>query len=221
MSPPRRGATCSCPTACSSDKQIMRNLQQTMKGFRRSAFVLLLPAMLFLSACDRSTMEDDHDALTRAVIEIRATNEVIAEWTVQTGWNVDELRPIPANEPGGERMTVDGPRASLTVRLYDEVGNEFDIRTVSNVDGVRTCTEYSARYTISGGSSNVIAWPPLIEGGLVSMFVNRAGGERVAIFHCDHVYIYPEASGETRLQLQLWHLDHADAATDPLTLVVE
>jgi hypothetical protein len=192
-----------------------------MTRLNRFFLLLALPVALTLSACDRSPVDEEHDELTRAVIEIRATGEVVAEWTVQNGWNVDELRPLPSEGAGGERLSVDGPRASLTVRLFDEDGDEFDIRTVSNVAGVRTCTDYSVRYRVSGGNTNVIAWPPIVEGGIVTSFVNLNSGDRVAIFHCDHIHIYPEVAGETQFQLQLWHLDHDDAATDPLTLVVE
>jgi hypothetical protein len=189
---------------------------------RHIAFALVLPALLLLSACDRHPHDHGHADLTRVVLEIRATDEAIAEWTIQDGWNVNELRPIPATAAGGERLSVDGPRASLTVRLFGEGGEELDIGTVSrDADGTRTCTDYSARYRVEGGNTNVIAWPPIVEGGMVTKSVMLATGERVDIFHCDHIHIYPEASGETQFQIQLWHLDHDDAATDPLTLVVD
>lgn len=192
-------------------------------GSRLVALIFVLPLLVVYTGCNDDHLDDDHDELSRVTIEIRATGQQIAEWQPGTGWDVDELLPLPADAGGSQALWADGPNASLNVRMFDDHGDEFEMATISrdDVTGVRQCTEFSAQYTVAtGASQDVIAWPPLIEGGEVSQFALRKDGSRVGIFHCNHVHVYPEEAGETRIQFQLWHINHPDEATDPILVRV-
>jgi len=86
-------------------------------------------------------------------------------------------------------------RVSLGARVYDGSGQE---RALSQ-------GEYSVRWALAPNAP-------------VGVVVNDdSRGDR---FHGDHIHIYGQAPGTTRIQLVLWHADHADGATPPIEIQV-
>lgn len=87
-------------------------------------------------------------------------------------------------------------RASLGARIYDDDNQQL---------------------TLTEGGENSIRWAlaPNAPAGVIVTDDSR--GQR---FHGDHVHIYGQAAGTTRIQFLLWHFDHADGATDPIEIRV-
>jgi hypothetical protein len=44
--------------------------------------------------------------------------------------------------------------------------------------------------------------------------------DRDNIFHGDHVHIYGQGLGTTQIQFELWHVDHVENATTPISITV-
>jgi hypothetical protein len=44
--------------------------------------------------------------------------------------------------------------------------------------------------------------------------------DRDGLFHGDHVHVYGEAAGTTQIRFELWHVDHEERATGPISLTV-
>ncbi len=84
-------------------------------------------------------------------------------------------------------------RLSLGVRMYDADGDQLIER-----EG-----EYTARYALADGAAT----------GVLDL-----DGEE--IFHGDHVHIYGAAEGSTEIIFVLWHDDHVEASTTPISITV-
>ena len=102
------------------------------------------------------------------------------------------------------------------------------METLSRDEGTneRECSEYSARYYPVDNDTHIIAWPNIphpdsTRSNPSHQFVELADATVTGIFHCDHVHIYPNSAGSVGVQFMLWHIDHADDVTDPLTIRVE
>lgn len=169
-----------------------------------------LAALLILPACSSNRI-DDHPELDRVIIETRGTAapQTIAEWNRGAGWNVNALPTLTI----GDASNNFG-RASWTVRMW-EGGEELEMTTVSNPGGdqPRVCSEESARYSVTQ-SNNVLYNPG--ETGLVTV-----AGEVRNTFHCDHIHVYPASAGTAQLDFVLWHADHADGRTQPISITVQ
>lgn len=179
-----------------------------------------------------------HGLLNGIELETRGTPETtVAVWDVEDGWqdedgdSIDEL-PDPVQVDSGDIFPLEegGQNASLTVRYIDSDGDEFDMDTVSRDDdtGERECTEYSTRYfpTEDDSETDVIAWPNIThpdndDRRAPAQFAETTDGDIVGLFHCDHIHIYPEEAGTVDIEFLLWHIDHSDDASDPLTVRVE
>jgi len=197
---------------------------------------LILPALfLGLAACDSSTEPDDnHSDFSRVEIESRGTpRTLLAVWEGPTGWRngsgnpIQELPNLRQEGDGSfQPLRVGGPNASLTVRFFDMSGNLIPIATAArdaNPPRDRTCTEDEARYAPIQNNTNIITWPPRRHPDSPNgpfHWARRPNGSDVAIFHCDHVHIYPEAAGTVDLAFVLWHGDHSDGETSPIRLRV-
>lgn len=185
--------------------------------------------------------DNGHPDAGKVEIETRGmASEIIAEWDPEDGWtdadgeSIDELpTPIDDESEGLIPMTEDGANASLTVRFFDNSGEQIEMDTLERDDdtGERECTEWSQRYwpTEDDADTDVIAWN---EGGTIThpdsewddpphQFVESEDDEILGIYHCDHVHFYPENAGTVDVEFLLWHIDHQDDITDPLTLRVE
>jgi len=112
-------------------------------------------------------------------------------------------RPVVATWRAGEGWSGSLPNVSLSstnqrisigFRVYDDDGDQLEL-----------AGEYSIRYALSQGATQ----------GIVDM-----GHADNVLFHGDHVHIYGQAPGTTQIQFVLWHIDHADDATDPVTVRV-
>ena len=180
---------------------------------------------------------DNHGHADAGWIEIEtrgAASAIIAVWDEAEGWQdedgdpISELpTPIDDDVDGLLPFTEMGPRASVTVRFFDADGTEVEMETLDRDEDTRerTCSEYSARYYPADGEEDteVIYWglmrhPDADNGN--AQFIDIEG-EVSGIFHCDHVHIYPKEEGTVDVEFVLWHSDHSDAVSDPLTIVVE
>jgi len=175
----------------------------------RFAALLLLPILLFVSACDRHDHDDDHLGLTRVLVLDRSdNNNQLAQWTRTGGWDVASL---PALTIGGEPTFG---RSSLTIQIF-EGDEQIEMATVENPGGgqPRVCTEYSARYWVT--QTNDVLYDPG-NTGLVDV-----GGQTRNTFHCDHLHVYPRTAGTAQIEFVLWHVDHEDGRTDPISITVQ
>jgi hypothetical protein len=179
----------------------------TMHMRIRLAAFIILPAMMVLAGCNRHD-DHGHDEMQRVEILDRSQTErpVIATWVRGQGWDRQSLVTLAE---GGQRI-------SLGVRAFNGDGEQFEFGTLErHDDGTRTCTEYNMRYALAAGQpENVIRRPD--NRGIVTV-----NGEQVAVFHCDHLYLYPQSAGATQIRFVLWHVDHADDATDPIGVTVQ
>jgi len=212
----------------------VRNDARRGRGGGISVAAILLT--LVVAACDSSPTDSNgngHPEATRMELHTRgAEGALLATWTDGAGWTdaqgnaITELPHSVVAEGGGPLpLQARGRNASLTVKFFDPDGSELTMGTVSR-DGVtreRQCTEYSGRYSVVGNQTNVISWPNVRhpdspQGSF--QFANRGNGDLVGIFHCDHIHFYPESVGTAEVEFLLWHVDHADERTDPITIRV-
>ena len=219
----------------------MINLNSTLrKALRRGSLLVLPLLMIGLAACDSDPVapgndENGHlDDAARVEIATRGpVSELIAVWIDGEGWEdadgnaISEL-PDPVDVEGSDGLqplAAGGTRASLTVRFVERDGTEIDMGTLSRDPdtGSRQCTPFNARYFPLDNNTNIIAWPNMRhpdEPDGPFQFAQRANGDIVGIFHCDHIYFYPEQEGSVAIEFHLWHVDHSDMNTDPITVVV-
>jgi hypothetical protein len=225
-------------------RKIMRQFSRDIQKAWRRGLVLAMPLLLITAvACDSDSPVDPGngngdnghlDDAARVEISTRGpASTLIAVWTDGEGWadadgsSISEL-PNPVDVEGGnglQPLQAGGTRASLTVTFFERDGSEIEMETLSRDDdtGARECTPYNARYYPLDDGTDVIAWPNMRhpddpDGPF--QFAERADGEVVAIFHCDHIHIYPEREGSADIEFRLWHVDHSDMETDPITVVV-
>jgi len=220
------------------------NAKRAMTYFNRAnlfhrGLLLALPLLLLaLVACDSSPTNgddnDDHPEAARVELQTRgAASAVLAVWTDGEGWTdadgngITELpNPVDVEGEGLLPMQARGGHASLSVRFFFPDGSEVEMGTISrdDVTGERQCTPSSARYAPTDLNTNIIAWPNMRHPDSPDgpfQFAERGNGDVVGIFHCDHIYFYPEEAGTVDVEFLLWHIDHADEVTDPLTIRVE
>ncbi len=203
---------------------------------KRTAIAVILVASLGWMGCgdddDNGDNGGEHADLDGGVEVLDAEGQLLAQWDRDEGWRdegeemIDEL-PVEL-EAGGEPV-------ELEVVMYDRLGAiEMDVESVLDEEtGELECGEWSNRYfpVDADLETDVIAWPG--ETGAMAHpdsqlgaeapnhFAERSGGEVVQLFGCDRVWIYPEEAGELDMEFHLWHLDHSDGGTRPITLVVD
>jgi len=197
---------------------------------------LALPILLVgLAACDSSTdLDDDHSEFSRVEIQTRGqASAILAVWTGENGWRNGAGNPItelpnPRDQEGQGLIPLraGGPQASLTVRFFDLQGQVIPMSTVARAADPpreRTCSEDEARYFPTNTNTNVIAWPNIRHPDSPNgpfHWVRRSSGAVVGLFHCDHLYILPESAGTVDIVFSLWHGDHSDGETTPITVRV-
>ncbi len=203
---------------------------------------LFLPILaLAVTACDSSSdplAPDDNDHADGERVELLTrgpASVLLAVWIDGEGWQdadgnaITELpNPIDREgENGLQPLRAGGANASLTVRFFGRDGEVIEMGTVSRDPETRSreCTAYNARYRPTDTSTPVLAWPNIQHPDEVDtgpfQFARRATGQLGGIFHCDHIHFYPEQAGSVPVQFRLWHVDHSDMDTDPITVVVE
>ncbi len=205
-------------------------------AFRAGALGALALTVL-AAACDSSPTASNgngHVDATRMELHTRgAAGGLLATWTDGEGWTdaqgnaITEL-PNPVPQEGGALapLRARGQNASLTVKFFYPDGSEVTKGTVSRDDVTRErqCTEFSARYFLPSNDAEALAWPnqphPDAPNGSWQ-FATRGNDDLVGIFHCDHIHFYPENAGTATVEFLLWHIDHADERTDPITIRVE
>ena len=215
------------------------NVRSHWRGW---TMVLALPLFLLVAACDSDSDptgpdngNDHHDDAARVEILTRGpVSTLLAVWHDGEGWedadgNAITQLPNPVDVEGGnglQPLQAGGTRASLSVVFYEADGTAIEMGTLSRDDatGARECTEYNARYYPLDNDTNIIAWPNIRHPDDATgpfQFAERANGQLIAIFHCDHIHIYPEQAGTAEIEFRLWHVDHSDMETDPISVVVE
>jgi hypothetical protein len=203
--------------------------------FRRGTLLALPILLVGIAACSSSTdLDDEHGDFSRVEIQTRGqASAMLAVWTGPTGWQDGDGNPItelpdPRDEEGQGLIPLraGGPQASVTVRFFDLQGQQIPISTVSRDQDPpreRTCSEDEARYFPTNTNTNVIAWPNMRNPESPTgpfHWAQRSTGTIVGIYHCDHVHIYPETAGTADIVFSLWHGDHSDGETDPITIRV-
>lgn len=186
-------------------------------ALKRFALLAALPALLFLSACDRHDHDhDEHGDIARVEIVARdGSDTVLATYTRGSGWNPATLPTLTvSNDPA-----TNFGRAAYTVRIYDNANNQLVTRSPRNPDGTRTCGEFSARYVVRSGNQFIYDPGTSSSTNVSSITVNVGGAER-EVFHCDHLYVFPRAAGTAQIAFLLWHGDHSDGSTTPIALPV-
>ncbi len=174
-----------------------------------------------------------HEAAGAIEIETRGeAGALLARWTPD-GWedadgdSITELpTPVDVEGEGLQPFTAFGARASLTVRFIDPDGNEIEMSTVSRDEDSREreCSVFSARYYPTDDNTSVLAWPNVAHPdgpNGTAQFVELSDGSFAGIYHCDHIHIYPKEEGTVDVEFVLWHIDHSDDVSDPLTIRVE
>ena len=204
----------------------------------------LIAAVAFVlagtTACgdDDDNGDDDDDGNGHAdagwlEIETRGSPPtILAVWEPGEGWSDDDgnsitelPHPVQDDVDGLLPFVEEGPRASLTVRFFEPDGSEVEMETLSRDDDTRerTCSEYSSRYYPVDDETQILYWGlmrhPDSDNG-EAQFI-EVDGDPAGIFHCDHVHIYPRDAGSVDVEFLLWHGDHSDAVSDPITIVVE
>jgi hypothetical protein len=201
----------------------------------RLGLIALAGLVLAAGACRDSTGPEEHADTGRVELFTRgATPVLLASWTDGEGWRdgsgnpITELpNPVAVEGEPMQVLRAGGRQASLTVRFFEADGQEIAMTTLSRGPEparVRQCSEYSARYYAVDDNTNVIAWPNRRHSAAPDgdmQFALQANGDEVAIFHCDHVHIYPETAGTAEVRFHLWHIDHSDGQTTPIRLRVE
>jgi len=220
------------------------DLRANPKEAVRRGFLFALPLLFVgLVACDDSPTDPDPgngngnghlDDAARVEISTRGpVSDLIAVWIDGTGWQdadgnaISELPnsvDVEGND-GLQPLQAGGTRASLTVTFFERDGTEIEMGTLGRDDatGARECTEYNARYYPLDNDTDLIAWPNMRHPDDPNgpfQFAERANGDVVGIYHCDHIYIYPEREGSLDIEFRLWHVDHSDMETDPITVVI-
>lgn len=203
--------------------------------FRRSTLLALPVLMVGLAACDSSTdLDDDHSDFSRVEVQTRGqASAILAVWTGTAGWRDNAGNPItelpnPRDQEGEGLIPLraGGPQASLTVRFFDLQNQVIPVSTLAreaNAPRERTCSEDEVRYFPTNNTTNVIAWPNIRHPDSPTgpfHWARRASGTVVGLFHCDHLYLLPEAAGTVDVVFSLWHVDHSDGETDPITVRV-
>lgn len=87
-------------------------------------------------------------------------------------------------------------RISIGFRAFTASGEELTLSSSG---------ETSIRYTLASGAPSGI--------------IDTGRADNI-LFHGDHVHIYGSTAGSTQVQFLLWHNDHADRATAPISVTV-
>jgi hypothetical protein len=157
----------------------------------------VLGVSVLAAGCDRGVVDPPgHELLGTVHILDRSTvpHSTIATWTHDGGWDTDVL--VTMSHAADTNQT----RVSLGARMWTRGGSEITLTE----DG-----EYSVRYGIpaNGDPDNVLNMDTSL-----------------GLFHGDHVHIYGHhtegRTGEASIIFALWHDDHSDGETDPITVVV-
>jgi hypothetical protein len=85
-------------------------------------------------------------------------------------------------------------RISVGVRALDDHDDDL----------IQEDDDFFAQYAMATGAT----------AGIVDMAVDAE------LFHCDHIHIYGEAVGTTEIVIEIWHGDHVELTTDPITITV-
>lgn len=218
-----------------------------MRFFRQSltAFSVVL-LLFFVAACDSDDngitdppVDPPEEEFPRVEIETRGLDApTIAVWT-PSGWAdadgnaTSELEdPIETSDGTRQALQVGGQNASLTVRIFDEDGNDIEVATedrtefdtlLGGANRERECTSalgdgVGADFNIVNGE-DLISWPAVAhpDGFGDAQFALGKDGTYPAIFHCDHVHFYPENEGTFEVE---FGTQDGSITTDPIAVSI-
>lgn len=156
----------------------------------RTAGVLMLPALV-LTACDRGTTDPNGDYVEMARVEIMDRGQPGSP--VVAEWTQDGGWEAGSELPAID-LDADPARVSVGVNIYDGEGVQL----------VEQGGAFTARYFVPDAGQDVLD-------------MDHADD---VLFHGDHVHIYGASEGTTDVVFVLWHIDHEDGATDPISIEV-
>lgn len=159
---------------------------------RRAGLALSLPVLALAPACDRSSTDPNGDP-HRELDRVEIIDRGQTAQPIVATWTADggwDTNALPSIDLEHQE------RVSLGVNIYDSDGVQLTLQSGG---------EYSARYALASGAQQ----------GVIDL--DRPDDN---IFHGDHVHIYGLDEGTTQVQFVLWHADHADGSTDPISIEV-
>ena len=211
----------------------------------RTTQIIAAAALLVFAGCGDHDHDNDHENhghsngahgdLGSVQIETRGDlSATLAIWDFEEGWSDADGNPIdtlpnPVDTAGDlHEFYAGGPRASLSVRFFDPDGEEFEMGTVQRfreTTDERICTEDSARFAPLDEDTDVILWDRMVHpdtelNSPAATWAEQSDGTLVNLQHCNHIHIYPKAEGTVEIEFLLWHVDHSDDGTDPISIVV-
>lgn len=160
----------------------------------RATTAVLAVSIAFVGGCDRSPVDTPgHDSLGRVEIsDLTVTPQVtLASWTHDAGWDRDVLTTL-SHGAADER-----PHIALGVEMWTQGGEEIEL-----IEGGANEAQYGVT-----DPDDIINMDPALD-----------------LFHGDVVHVYgyddPARTGAAELVFALWHGNHDDGVTDPITLII-
>jgi hypothetical protein len=162
------------------------------KSLIRGSFLLIM-TIIFVAGCERSTDHDNGHIDDMEVVHI--IDRTLTARPVIATWTHDDGWDVDVLYELSMSAEEHRTRVSLGVEVYNSLDQKLEL--------CEGC-ENEIRYWLATGAQT----------GIIDL------SDEDILFHGDHVHIYGLATGETRIEFILWHDDHADAATTPVSIRV-
>ncbi len=134
--------------------------------------------------------DHDHEHEHHDIVAIEIVDRGQTEMPTIATWTAD------SGWTGGlpeASLSADNPRISLGVRALCSHGDDL----------IQKNEDLEARYKLAEGAP----------GEIIDL-------DRNDVFHGDHVHIYGVSAGTTQVEFLVWHVDHADAVTEPIAITI-